>query len=287
MSKLFKLKQWLTLPEAAKHLSILLGEETTEADILRFALDGHLMLSVNVVNHSFGRLGKIVSFMETEWFLSHPLGEIDASSPQLISNLSSLVGLPVNLTEAISKLPADDWNKYYYFLRSIQIDGERFINLEGSISPIEGLWDLPMFGAEQLDIENKYQMLSGGPEVTLHNLDGVFLALGDTICQLHENGKYPSSNIPDDFVLVIKTEELRRFEEILSESTPKPLNTTERNTLLTLIAALCKFESIDPLARSTTAEIVKMTEDLGAPISDDTVRKVLGQLKNAVESRTK
>ncbi len=50
MSKLFKLKEWLTLPDAAKHLAIAFGEEVGEADVLRLALDGHLKLSVNFVN---------------------------------------------------------------------------------------------------------------------------------------------------------------------------------------------------------------------------------------------
>ena len=36
-SKLFNLKEWLTLDDAAKHLSIVFGEEVTRADILRLA----------------------------------------------------------------------------------------------------------------------------------------------------------------------------------------------------------------------------------------------------------
>jgi len=287
MSKLLKLKETLTLSETAKHLSIMLGEDVTEADILRLALDGHLKLSVNLVNHSSGILGKIVSFAETEWFLSPPLGKIDTSSSELVSNLSSLNGLPVNLTESISKLPVEDWSKYYCFLRSIQVEDDKFINLEERAGPIEGLWDLPMFGAERLDIEDKYQMLTGGPRVTLHNIDGVFLVQGDTVCLVHDNRDFPSSTIPDDFLLVVKTDELRAFEVNLSNNVSKPLNTTERNTLLTLIAALCKFDGVDPNARDATSQIVQMTEDLGAPISDDTIRKVLHQIPNALEARRK
>lgn len=47
MSKLFKLKRWLTVADAAKHLSTVFGEEVTEADVFRFALEGTLKLSVN------------------------------------------------------------------------------------------------------------------------------------------------------------------------------------------------------------------------------------------------
>jgi hypothetical protein len=33
--KLLKLRDWLTVPDAARHLSILLGDEVTEAHVLR------------------------------------------------------------------------------------------------------------------------------------------------------------------------------------------------------------------------------------------------------------
>ena len=44
MSKLFKLSEWLTLDDAAKHLSTALGEPVKVADVYRLALDGHLTL---------------------------------------------------------------------------------------------------------------------------------------------------------------------------------------------------------------------------------------------------
>jgi len=50
MSKLFKLKEWLTVPDAAKYLTSVFEEEVTEADVLRFALDGQLTLSVYLMN---------------------------------------------------------------------------------------------------------------------------------------------------------------------------------------------------------------------------------------------
>ncbi len=49
MSKPLKLKEWLTVKDTAKRLSISVGEDVTEADILRLALDGHLTLSVYFV----------------------------------------------------------------------------------------------------------------------------------------------------------------------------------------------------------------------------------------------
>ena len=54
MSKLFKLKEWLTLDEAANYIAASIGEDVYEKDILRLVLDKHLTLSVDLVNHSQG-----------------------------------------------------------------------------------------------------------------------------------------------------------------------------------------------------------------------------------------
>jgi hypothetical protein len=48
--KLHTLKKWQTVTEAARHLTTVLGEPVAGADILRLGLDGHLVLSVNLIN---------------------------------------------------------------------------------------------------------------------------------------------------------------------------------------------------------------------------------------------
>ncbi len=45
MSKLFKLKEWLTLSEASERLSVFLGEKVSVADCLQLALDKHITIS--------------------------------------------------------------------------------------------------------------------------------------------------------------------------------------------------------------------------------------------------
>ena len=64
MRTLLKLKSWLTLRDAASYLSILLGEDVTEADILGLGLDGRLTLSVSFLNFTLGRIGKIIPYNE-------------------------------------------------------------------------------------------------------------------------------------------------------------------------------------------------------------------------------
>ena len=65
------------------------------------------------------------------------------------------------------------------------------------------------------------------------------------------------------------------------------LSQKEKNTLLILIAALCKGAKIDPDVRGVTPAIKKLTEQIGAPVGDDTIKKVLGQLQGAIDSRSK
>jgi hypothetical protein len=42
LKKLLNLKRWLTVADAIRHLSILFGEDVSEADLLQLALEGHL-----------------------------------------------------------------------------------------------------------------------------------------------------------------------------------------------------------------------------------------------------
>jgi hypothetical protein len=65
------------------------------------------------------------------------------------------------------------------------------------------------------------------------------------------------------------------------------LASRERNTLLVLIAALCKEARIDYKKRGISMAVKLLTDQVGASISDDTIRKVFDQLDEAVELRSK
>ena len=89
---------------------------------------------------------------------------------------------------------------------------------------------------------------------------------------------------------MVRTDALREFEQTINaDSAPvdKPLNTTERNTLLTIIAALCDYSAIDPKARGSATQIASMTAELGAPVTDETILKALVKIPDAVARRMK
>jgi len=154
-STLLKLKKLLTLAETAKHLSIICGEEVSEADILRLALDGQLILSVNFVNPTFAKIGKVVDKSGVIW------GE-----PQK------------PFIEGMLNLHDKNNDKSELVIKSTYIGAEKYLNLNGKVTTIDGVWDLPMIGDERLDIENRFQSLTNGPEVTEMGFGGIYVDSG-------------------------------------------------------------------------------------------------------------
>ena len=192
MSKLFKLKEWLTVPDAARHLSIAFGEEVSEPDVLRLALDGHLKLSVNFVNHARARRGKVVSWMETEWDIlpcinKKAMREMEAKLAAT-APAKQVKEWPPQFLEKESEISEDEKDDFSTYMLSLNIDNERFLNLDKEVTVISGVWDLPMTGGDRLDIEHLYQRFTGGPAVTLEVLDGAFVEGADGVmCQLQES----------------------------------------------------------------------------------------------------
>ena len=87
-----------------------------------------------------------------------------------------------------SDLPPDEAEKSALMLMSLQIDDDRYLTLDDKVRSIDGVWDLPMIGGEELDIEHGYQKLTGGPSVTSENIDGAFVQRNDgEMWQLQED----------------------------------------------------------------------------------------------------
>ena len=63
---------------------------------------------------------------------------------------------------------------------------KEFLVLDDAVDLISGVWDLPMVGGEALDVEHRYQMETGGPSVTLLNLEGAFVERDNVVCQLQD-----------------------------------------------------------------------------------------------------
>jgi hypothetical protein len=252
LSKLFNLKKWLTLPEAARHLSGVCGETVTEADILQLTLEGHLKLSVNLVNHAHVKPGKVVNF----------------DDEKLVESLAQ--GIYPDQLDWCASFRSDE-----PMLMNLRIGKGQYLKTEEKVVVIEGVWDLPMIGGERIYVQEKYHELTGGPDVELISLDGAYVQGGsEIICKLQDQfddrygysaarskqfhklrrlelnecnnrrkekllalrkeklekltekeeswrklGRYfPACTLPENSILVVRTEALRVFEQLLSEN---------------------------------------------------------------------
>lgn len=196
-SKLNQFKEWMTVADAAKQISSTLNEElVTEADVYRLALDGQLRLSVYFVNHVEAYRGVFISSDES-FLMIFP----DEPYPQKLKALCE-------------EIPESERREPVACGRSI--DGDRFVTVSKYITTLSGVFDLSMIGAERLDVESKYQKLTGGPAVKSRGEEGAFVeGLDGKIYQLQdanrEEGYYPADGLPNDAVMVVRTESLHEF----------------------------------------------------------------------------
>ena len=145
----------------------------------------------------------------------------------------------------------------FHCVMDIEIRDGQFLHLADKVESITGVWDLPLIGAETLDVEHEFQQLTGGPEVTLTVLDGTFVenATGE-IAQIQDRfdspemkaiqqevidklktmgvkqelklrekklppddkrNYFPAGGLPHDSVMVVRTAALAEFQELLAE----------------------------------------------------------------------
>lgn len=265
MSKLAKFRQWLEIEEAAQYLSAVWGESVTPADVLRLGLDGKLTLSVHLVNLGSGRLVNIVPLESLTWNdVPHPF--------ELNVTMRIPDGDKINDTEAI-KLPDTS-----------------------SAEKLEGVYDLPMIGAEVLEIEHAYQYLVGGPPVELEILAGCFARRDGRTYQLLERwpsndrtekrneGKHymhldwflPAQTLPAGSVVVVRTDALRELEP--EPTTPATLDPRKEKTYLRIIKALTAEANLDLAQHYKTAEVlaqIAAKNGYSFPQKNDTVAAIL------------
>ncbi|MDO8714241.1 MAG: hypothetical protein Q7K13_07170 [Polynucleobacter sp.] len=276
MSKLFKLREWLTISETALHLSNSLKEPVTEADIYRLGLEGHLTLSVNFIHHAEAYRGKLVPLSEA---IKVPGIQLPPGTPPYE------VALGVHYGED----------------KIIQFADE--INERQPIT-LDGVFDLAMIGAERFDCETKFQMLTGGVPVELVSMDGTFVKnydgsifysiLEEITPQKFESKPFkkipatymPANGLPEDSIVVVRTVAIKEFETSLKnddKGSAKELGNRERNTLLKLIGGLAMDGygmDIHATRLDKMAEMVNALASCGVMVDEDTLRK---HLKAAAE----
>jgi hypothetical protein len=300
MSKIFKIKEWLTLDDAANHISNVLGEPISLSDIYKLALDGHLKLSLMFVN---GAKAKRVRLVKSE----------DVEYKQVVPRMPNVPNgkcfhVPHNAKMQISK---DYW---------IQ-------KVEPELISIGGVWDLAMIGAELADITNRYHQVTSSHTVKIPRFTGHYLQKGGETYQLQvrqerfpESGEDNASIAPNaqdenerlslqdmrlmlkrpyrppqysvaskladyEHTLVIRTSEINRFIQSLEDAPQeaKPLHDKERTTLLILLGSILKKANFDLHERGIAGKIRRATESNHTPVSEETIRNLLPHIRDIVE----
>jgi len=171
--KLFQLKEWVTIPEAAEILSSIFHEDVNESDVLRLGIDNHLTISVNFVNGTYGRIGEVVSLEKIEWKEVSSFMDSGEKIPENIKGNSK------KTREFIQSFPKKK------VMKSIPIDEDRFINFEDKVYSIGGIWDLSRYGGALIDISAEYYDTIGGLSYEYFLLEGIFVEKeGEKICHL-------------------------------------------------------------------------------------------------------
>lgn len=278
MSKLLKLKKWLVLSEAASYLSIFFDEEVTEADIIRFALDGNIYLSLRIVD-------KFLARQVPAAFVRKVFDDINGIS---IDDLSDIRIDNFVCSALASGHGGTDEEKY----SAVTI-------------ALPGVWRIATRSAES-QLNNHLQQLIGCAAAGTPESSGLILK-GDSgwYCQLQEQSfltacessnenhqieqaTTPAVVFPENSLLVVQTTDLADFQHRFSNTKEdKQIGITERNSLLTIIAALCDYSAIKHQDRGAASQIAKLTEEIGANVSADTVKRALEKIPNALDARMK
>ncbi|MBI0031672.1 hypothetical protein H3S75_10555 [Gilliamella sp. B14384G15] len=226
MSKLYKLKEYLSLNEAAKWLSLeLKDDEIDVSDILDLIISKKLKLSVKPT-HSY----------------------VKAIFCEIQKPIANLGGMLIYEPEGTDR-----------FIDSVQVDGDitnrlRLIGYTGSLINLKDeCWDFPLIGGNKLAIENYKRKLQG--ENLINSCEGYMYLKGTKIypklyhpknnqlldkqASMIENYD-PVTNFNDDLELVIQRIDLDNFiHSLLQNDSDNFCNEDYQNILFSLKELVC------------------------------------------------
>lgn len=258
-TKLLALKEYVSLSEVKGILGYELKDLVTTRDVYRLVMDGKITVSAKFHHMIDARLGRCMQ----------------RDDEKLSNDVQSFMLL----------------------------DGSR-LDFDGKVERVHGLWDLTLLGREATDLHNYFKSDVDEVPGFVSSINAVVLKQGEIFIllqgqsqRLHHiravvNG-LDSPPMHDDYSdcrsldyyaheLVVKTSELLRLLQRLKPSSveaDKALTTKERTTYLLLIKALLKHNKIDPLERGVTPAIRMITETAGEPVSENTIRSILNQIR--------
>ncbi|EMH1415435.1 hypothetical protein RGJ02_003263 [Morganella morganii] len=186
MKKLFKLKEWFTLEETARRLTSSFEEEISVADCLSLALDGRIVIS---------------TLLDRSLYVIRSSIEKTTMRKQFNGLITSVTadGAYLNMLSG----------EVYYSNAELDYQYDQ-IKRNGNVFRLDfGIYDLPMLGAERLDVMHQFDLEQHRSPREYINIEGPFLIT-----------KYGMVNVLESFnelTLKFDGKESRLFDPILDK----------------------------------------------------------------------
>lgn len=262
MNKIYKLKQWYSLSDAAKRLTQTLSESVEELDVLELAIEGHIQL---------------------HWYMRYvPSVEVEFKKKQIqplkIKNSKFLGKSGKDI-----KFFVDGYSKVNPSKKITYLDGAHMLLLDKCSALTDYLRSyLTGTGGQLISINGYYiEDFEGRTWNVLEHYE-VSHAKELENADIHDyydlQNYFPSSKWPEFSELGFTKTEIEKFEAGLNDPVIREINTRERTTLLKMIAGMANDGyGYDPSASRSPfpKELEGILDSLGMPVSDDTIRRWL------------
>jgi hypothetical protein len=238
MTRLLKLKRWFTLSEAARQLSTALGEDVSDADILRLALDNHLVLSAHFVNGAYARVCKIVDEKD------HP-----PSVPDEGPVVYAISGHTLQARGEVFELEDEPYELTMMGSEATDVQAA-YQHVTGGPKVITG----GTYGAYVRDSGTWFQL----QEPHRDNASSATKKLKAP--WNHRDNFCLAKGLPHDSVLVVGANALTKTQvKLLQAETaePKPITAREETTHLNIIGALLELIQTPRSGRSSQAAVIR------------------------------
>lgn len=262
MKKLFKLKEWFTLDETARRLTSSFEEEISVADCLSLALDGRIVIS---------------ALLDKSLYVIRSNIEQTTMRKQFSSWINSTTDAGVYLNTPSGEV----------FHSNEQLDYQYDqIKRHGNVFRLDfGIYDLPMLGAEKLDVMHQFDIEQHRSPREYIDIEGAFLTtkygmvnvlesfnelklkfdgkksrLFDPILNKYVDFKdYSAFFYPDDGLgeveFVFRRENIELFEQSVLNNEEPTLNLD--SSLLIIGSVLNALKKAQPTSKRWTQEAIK------------------------------
>jgi hypothetical protein len=272
MRKLFKLKNWYSLDDAAARLTLTLNEPITVQDIRQLMGDGHIAAYWNIQSKTAREVApvtKIYSERDVFFRAMMEVGNIPATCKQIRIEDFEPQQPYVEDIDGLFKIDAERSEAVTAWLKALALNKEPdHTSPEGTllVGNDGRMWQLMApFSKNECATSFEKKKPVDDPD-----------------------NFYPEFYLPEPSDIVISKSEIEAFEAQWTEpaAEEKPLGTRERNSLLSIIAVLCEAHGYEVARAAKTAVAIRESAELaGIDIGETTIEKHLKMIPDVVRRR--